>query len=217
LVRQVVAQAMAGRKSLTRPWAGFVGQQVDDSLAEGLGLDRPEGLIIARIHPLSPFATAGLDTGDILVEIEGNPISSSTELNFRLASLGVGREVNLVYLRDGEAKFAAVTLLAPPDSPSRDVRDLSGRSPLAGLRIANINPALTEELGLGQESEGVIVLNVASSARRLGFRKGDLIEKVNGEDVISTAQLENIVLRRAGEWNVGIMRNGKRGELNFRG
>jgi Do/DeqQ family serine protease len=217
LVRQVVAQAQAGRTQLTRPWAGFIGQQVDGSLAEGFGLDRPEGLIIAQIHPLSPFAEAGLKTGDILIEIEGKAVSTPAELEFRLAALGVGREADLVYLRDGEPKFTAVTLNAPPATPARDVRDLTGPSPLAGLRVANLNPAMAEDLNLGLTTEGVIILNATRDALRAGFRKGDLIVAVNGADALRTADLAEIARRRAPEWSIEIERDGRRGVLSFRG
>jgi S1-C subfamily serine protease len=174
-------------------------------------------LIVARISPLSPFAAAGLETGDILVEIEGNTISTPAELEFRLAALGVGREADMVYLRDGEPRFATVTLSAPPDTPPRDVRNLSGPSPLDGLRVANLNPAMAEELGLGLETEGVIILNASRDALRAGFRKGDLIVEVNEVEILSTAQLADIARRRTGEWRITIEREGRRGALKFRG
>ncbi len=217
LVRQVVAQAEEGRTELARPWAGFVGQQVDDSLAESLGLDRPEGLIIGGIHDLSPFAEAGIRTGDILVEIEGNPVSSTAELEFRLAALGIGREAEVAYIRAGELRSATVTLSAPPDTPARDVTDISSRTPLDGLRVANLNPALAEELGFGLKTDGVVVLNVARDARRAGYRPGDLILEVNGVAVESVAQLVGLAQTRAREWTILIEREGKRGALTFRG
>ncbi|MGM0584082.1 MAG: trypsin-like peptidase domain-containing protein [Pseudomonadota bacterium] len=215
LVRQVVAQAAEGRSELTRPWSGLDVQPMDGPLAEAMGLDLPQGLVIAEAHPRSPFAEAGLGRGDVLLSVGGRPVGTQAELDFRLAALGVGREAEIVYLREGEERRAGIELIAAPEQPPRDVRRLPGPTPMEGLKVANLNPALAAEIGAPATASGVVVLDLPRAAARAGFRKGDLIRAINGEPVADTAALERIARRAPERLEIAIERDGRRGALRF--
>lgn len=114
LVRQALASALAGAKTLQRPWAGIIGQSVTAGIAEGLGLDTPSGVAIADIHPKSPLKAAGLMVADVIVAFEGQPVGSIEELFFRMAAVGVGGEAEVTYVRRGERRTARMALSPPP-------------------------------------------------------------------------------------------------------
>jgi Do/DeqQ family serine protease len=115
LVRQAVESAERGERALARPWLGMRGQAVTAELADALGLDRPEGVIIAEMHPASPLRAAGLRPGDVVVALDGQPVESPEEFAFRLATLGVGGRATLDVLRDGAPARATFDLLPPPE------------------------------------------------------------------------------------------------------
>ncbi|MEC9435001.1 MAG: trypsin-like peptidase domain-containing protein [Pseudomonadota bacterium] len=216
LVRQVVAQAEAGRTTLARPWAGLTGQPVDGALAEALGMESPEGLVISKLHPLSPFAAAGLARGDVILAIDGRPVEAQAELEFRLAALGLGKAAQVDFLSGGKPGRASLTLVPAPETPARDPQRIGGDTPMAGLTVANINPALGHELGLPLGTEGVAVIDAAPPSTRAGFRKGDVIRAINGREVDSAAELARIARRGPEAFDIRIERDGRVGALRFR-
>jgi S1-C subfamily serine protease len=102
LVAQVLAQAQAGATRFVRPWAGVAGQAVDAAMAEALGLPGPEGVVLTELHPQSPFAAAGLQPGDVVLSLGGQPTNTPQEVMFRLSVAGPQAQVALGYARDGE-------------------------------------------------------------------------------------------------------------------
>ncbi|MGG7564958.1 trypsin-like peptidase domain-containing protein [Rhodovulum sp. DZ06] len=217
LVAQVVAQAEAGRSELARPWSGVAAQTVTGELAEAMGLERPEGVLLRGLHRLSPFAAAGLRRGDVVVAVDGRPVASPQELDFRLAARGVGAKATVDYLRGREAGSARVALFPAPEDPPADIRRIRGRSPFMDLAVGNLSPALAGRVGAPEDAEGVVVLEAGPMGRRNGWRPGDIIRKVDGRAVDSTRTLDRIADERRSRWEVEIERDGRRGALRFRG
>lgn len=216
LVSQVVAQAEAGRSTLSRPWAGLGGQSVDGALAEALGLNSPMGLVVSQLHALSPFAEAGLKRGDVLLSLDNQPVAGPEEFDFRLAALGIGTQTTARWISDGRRRRAEVTLIAAPDEPPRAPRRLGETTALPGLQVAQLNPALAEELGTPLGVEGVVVTDPGSLATRVGFRRGDVVLAYNGRPVASPAALAALARQRPSSVAVDILRGGRRGTLRFR-
>lgn len=208
LVQTVIVAAETGA-GVIRPWLGFDAQTIDPDLAVALGFDRPKGVLIGRIHSLSSASKAGLETGDILLEVDGQEITSLEDLRFRIGTKQLLSDVKLSYLRDGELKTASITLIAPPEIPEKDERILDGVHPFAGAKIANMSPRLAQELSLKSELEGVVVLEVPrdSLARRIKLQRGDTILRVNGEEVTSTKQLQALMARKTNSWVISVRRD----------
>lgn len=195
-----------------RPWLGAQGQTVTADLASSLGLGRPGGVLVNRVHPGSAAAEAGLRVGDVILEVGGHDIADAAALRFRVATLRLGDSVELTILRDGARRSLHLPLLAPPEDPPRNVTAITGRNPFAGATLANLSPALAEELGLFETApQGVVVLEVAngSIARRLGVRPGDVVLEVNGRRVDSVGGLQGNLEPRGGGWRVQLRRDGE--------
>jgi S1-C subfamily serine protease len=212
-VERVIASAEAGAMELERPWAGVVAQVVDQDLASALDLARPTGLILKALHPLSPFTAAGLETGDVVTAIDGHEVATLAELSFRLDARGVGGTAGVSYLRRGEPGAAELALIAAPDQPPSDPRQLFGPGPLSGAVVANVNPAVAEDLGLPFTAEGVVVLSVSGRARANGLRPRDVIREVDGASVSSSSDLESLNAARPGPWSLLIDRGERSGKL----
>jgi len=216
LVRAVVAQAEAGASRFQRPWAGVSGQAVDGALAEGLGLSVPEGVILSELHPASPFARAGLAPGDVVLRLAGAPVNSPAEMIFRMSSHGVGAAVLVDYLRGGKAQSASVTLIAPPEEPARDPRQIGPGSPLEGLSVVRINPAVIAELNLPLQAEGVAVLASESWASRTGLEPGDILLAINGARIATPADVVAAAASGSRTWSIDLVRRGQPMRLRFR-
>ncbi|MEP3346729.1 MAG: trypsin-like peptidase domain-containing protein [Litoreibacter sp.] len=216
LVARYVEQARAGNRTFTQAWAGIYGQAVDFSLAEGFGLSVPEGVVISSMHPVSPFAVAGLSSGDIVLSVDGQPVNTPAEMLFRMSVRPVGENINIEYLSGGEVREAEVALIEAPDTPDRDARTIQDGT-LAGLGIANINPAIQQEMKLATSvDEGVVVTRVLGPLRRLGLRVGDVLSSINGQDIESTADVEDASKADSRGWQIDGVRGGQRFSYRFR-
>lgn len=216
LVQNFVDQAVAGETRYQRPWAGVTGQGVDAAMADALGLSRPEGVMISDLHPDSPFRAAGLAVGDVILALDGAATDSPQEVMFRLAALGIGREVVVKYLHDGEEAETKLTLIAPPDSPPREAMTLQGDRVLRGLSVSRINPAVAAELDLPDSSDGVVVTGADGLAARVGLRPGDVIRAINGTAVERPADVEALTAPVQRRWAVEVLRDGEPMLLRFR-
>ncbi len=218
LVR-VVAEAAAKGASPRRPWLGADLQPVTADLAEGLGLATPRGVLVAGVDPSSPAAAAGLKSGDLVVSVDGTNVDDVGALNYRLATKEIGGTAKLGVQRDGKLYAATVDLRAAPEVPPRDATTIIGSSPLAGLSVANLSPAVAEELGYSGTPHGVIVSDVKgnSPAAFAGFRRGDVIVDVNGTAIGSTSALAEVSRDQPQSWTLTVQRGDQTIRQQFRG
>ena len=217
LVRQYIAQAAEGRTTFARPWIGARVQAVDYALATAIGQDLPTGVIISGLHPQSPLGQAGLAPGDVILTVGGRPVNDAPELEFRLATRGLGTAITIAYSRRGTPGSATISLEEAPDTPPADPTRIAARGPFRGLTIANINPRVIAEQNLPLDSTGVLVTGVEDRATRTGLRPGDRIARVNGEDATSAAQTARLLSARTAIWDLRVIRDGRTLRLRFRG
>ena len=105
-----------------------------------------------------------------------------------------------------------------PATP-RDEIVIRSRSPFSGVKIANLSPALAEELQLQNVDQGVAIVDVdnGSYASNLGFQRGDVIEEVNGERISKTRDLERLAGTPNRSWRIIILRGGQKISAVFSG
>ena len=218
MVRVVVASAKNGGSAVKRPWLGAKLQDVNAEIAESLGLKRPGGALIANVSPGSPAARAGLKTGDLIVAVDGQTVDDPNAFDYRFATKPLGGSAQVGLLRNGQEMHVTVPLEPAPDVP-RDELVIGSRSPFLGAKVANLSPALAEELRIDTKAEGVVVIDVPdnSIAARYGFRRGDVIVIVNGEPIAKTRDLERAAGEATRTWSVTILRGGQRISAEFRG
>ena len=217
LVATFVRQAGEGADRFRRPWAGMSGQAVDFALAEGFGLDRPRGMLIDALHDASPFRAAGLLPGDIVVSVDGRPVNAPAEMLFRISVAGPGTSVDIGYIRDGQERGLAVRLAEAPEDPPRETRTIGGSSPLTGLTVARVNPAVIAEMNLGLNEAGVVVMSVEGIAIRAGFAPGDLIRRVNGTTIASPTDAVTAGEANTRRWEIELERGGQTLNMRFSG
>lgn len=215
LVAVLVAQAEAGETRFTRAWAGMQAQEVDGALAEALGMDRPLGVMITRLHPQSPFSAAGLVDGDVVLSLGGAPINTPQEFLYRLSVLGTGPQ-RLAYVRGGTQAETEVLLAPAPDDPPRAALTVTEDVILRGATLVQINPSVIAELHLPLDAAGVAVLEVRDFAREVGLQPGDILSGINGYAVASPADALALAREPVRRWQFDLIRKGKPLRLRFR-
>lgn len=184
MVNTVVASVRAGGR-LVRGWLGAAGQAVTQDVAAAVGLPRPQGVVLADVFPDGPAERAGLRRGDVVLAVEGREVNDNEALRFRIATQTVGQPVRLTIARQGRTETVSVAVVAPPENPPRDTTPMRGQNPLSGATLANLSPALVEELGLDLPPRGVIVLELrrGSPAANLRLQPGDILARVNEREI----------------------------------
>lgn len=215
LVAAVVDQALAGETRFSRPWAGMQAQEVDAALAEAVGLERPLGVMITRLHPQSPFASAGLMDGDVVLSLAGDPVNTPQEFLYRLSVLGNGPQ-GVAYVRDGVEMQVEVALAPAPDMPPRDTVTVTEDVVLRGATLARINPAVIAELHLPLDATGVVVLDARDFAREVGLQHGDILIGINGYEVATPADALALAREPGRRWQIDLVRQGQPLRLRFR-
>jgi Do/DeqQ family serine protease len=219
MVRLVVQSALHGGK-IRRPWFGASLQPVSPDIAESLGLDRPAGALITSVNDKGPAAHAGLRVGDVVVSVDGKAVQDPEAFRYRFVTKGVGGQAELGIFRKGKTFTTTIALLAPIEDPPRNTRELTGHHPLSGCKVANLSPAVAQELGMEDDSkQGVVVLEVKpnSPADRLGIKRGDIIVGINNEDIKSVKNLSLALELSGNAWRLALDRNGKMFNLAIQG
>jgi len=218
MVRVVVDSARGGSAAVRRPWFGAKLQVVTPDIAESLNLKRPAGALVASVSANSPAARAGLRPGDLVTAIDGQPVDDPNAFDYRFATKPLGGRAALTIERGGRPSSINVVLETAPEAP-REEMVIRARSPFMGARVANLSPALAEELRIGSDTEGVVILEIenGSTANALGFRPGDVLLQVNGEKVERTRDLERVAGQTARQWSITILRGGQQLSVTLRG
>jgi Do/DeqQ family serine protease len=214
IVARIVSTGEQGGR-IVRPWLGINMQRVTPDIAAGFNLPRPAGLVVKEVFANGPGAQAGLKRNDVIIALKDQPIDDEASLRFRLATLQVDTVVPVKVIRAGKELVFEMKLAAPPEDPPRDPAVLEGRQPLSGAGVANLSPAVADELGLVEWRPGVIVTEVKAGSFAGRFvRPGDMILSVNGQDVKNVAELKNRIA--AGVASVSIGREGMVSTVQFR-
>ena len=213
MVKLVVDSARNGGH-IKRPWTGAQLQAIDGQLASTLGLDRPGGALVRDVYPSGPAARAGLKAGDVIRSIDGQDVSDPEALRYRFATKALGGKVKLRYLRDGHTLETQMSLEGPPEKPAADKTLIKGRNPFEGATVANLSPAIADEMGLDtMGGEGVVITAITdgSTADRIQFQTGDIIEAIGDTKITSVSQFKGEVAAPRSQWDFAI----KRGDRTF--
>jgi Do/DeqQ family serine protease len=218
MVRLVVASARAGGKAVKRPWLGAKLQALTPELSAAFNLQRPSGVVITSVTDKSPAARAGLKPGDVIVAVGGQTVDDPNAFDYRFMTHDLGSQVELDVVRGGKDSKVSVALETAPEAP-RDEIVIESRSPFLGAKVANLSPALADEMRLGNSTEGVVVVDVADGApaQQYGFQRGDIVLAVNNQKIQKTNDLQKAAQASTRVWRVVIQRGGQQISAVFSG
>ena len=208
MVATVIQSAQTG-KAIQRPWLGGEFQNVTPDIAESLGFARPEGVLVANLSPQSPLASAGLKRGDVIMAFDGKALDNAQGLNYMLGTSRVGDSKLIEYRRGDASLQATIKLVAAPETVAREQTEITGKNPFAGLVVANLSPAVADELNLPAEATGVVVLQVKDGPAAQWMQKGDILREVNGVKIDKVASLNTVINQSPRRWVIGFERAGQ--------
>jgi serine protease Do len=194
-----VIEQLREYRETRRGWLGVSIQQVNDEIAESLGIKTPHGALVARVDEKGPAKPGGIEAGDVIVKFDGHDIKEMRDLPRVVADTPVGKEVEVVIIHKGKEetrtikvgrleegeKQAALAKGQPPEEQPAIKRVL-------GLDLANLSDDLRKRFKIKDTVKGVIITGVdagsAAADRRLAA--GDVIVEVSQEAVADAADLQ---------------------------
>ena len=188
--------------TVERGWLGVQIQAVDDDLAYGLGLDEARGALVAEVMPETPAAGSGIQRGDVILSFDGTPVETLRDLTAAVADTDPGSTSELVVWRDGGEQTVEVEIGKMPPreqlaaaEPRQTPADRHGEQARLGVMLAELTPAIRQQMGLGDAAAGVVVTEVmpGSPAAEKGLRPGDLIVEADRAEVGSPADVASAV------------------------
>jgi serine protease Do len=167
------------------------GHVTDKALAAALHLPanaggHGPGALVASVTPDSPAAKAGLRPGDVIQAVNGKPIGTPRELANGSADDKPGSVAELAIMRDGQKQTVQATLAAMPETEALASNPATpAGQPQLGVGLAGLTPQLRDRLGLPEDTQGVVIANVApdSPAAQAGLREGDVLLSVGHRKV----------------------------------
>jgi Do/DeqQ family serine protease len=215
LVRRVVDTAVGGGHTFVQPWIGARLQAVTPELARSIGLDRPDGVLVAELYPGAAGARAGLQRGDVILQVAGAPVHDDAGVRYQFATQTTGSRVPLVVERGGHRLTLTAAAEAPPGG-SPAPATITGRNPLSGSQVVTLTPATAEAVGLDPFARGVFIqaLSPTGIAARIGFRPGDIIDEINHRPVRAADEVQSQLNAGKG-WTIGLQRGDQHAEISF--
>jgi serine protease Do len=216
-----------------RGWLGVRIQDVTDEVAQGLAMSGPpHGALVASVDEKGPAAAAGIMAGDVILKFDGEAVDAMHDLPRLVAGKAVGKQVNILVLRDGKEQQIGVTLgrLAEPDkaaaaTPAKpDGKDAAptpmiSAGPL-GLTLSDLSPDARSRFGIADTvTDGVVVASVldGSPASDKRVQPGDVIIAVADEEVKAPDDVQRAIdkLKADGRKDARLTLKGKDGIVRW--
>jgi serine protease Do len=159
-------------------------QNLTPDLATAFKLERTTGALVGDVSPGSPADKAGLKSGDVITQLNGQPIEDASQLKLRVAESAPGSNIQIGVNRNGESKTFDVTLTNLPENKVAKTDDEGGNTKseaLAGVGVADLDQNTRAELKIPAQVQGAVITEVApdSAAYQAGLRTGDVITELN--------------------------------------
>ena len=214
-----VAEQLKKNGKVTRTYLGVSLQDIDRNLAESYNLSKPEGSLITQVTPNSPAARAGLKAGDVILKLDGAPISRTSDLLNNLNRSVPNQTIQLEVLRDDKRRNISATLVvAPDDTPAQSQNKATvSKGPVLGVSIRNLTEA---ELSRLDVKGGVLIQDVLRDgiAAQAKILPGDVVTQLNNKTINNANDFVSAVseLKKGTIARVAIIREGQRAIVGMR-
>ncbi len=212
-----------------RGWLGVRIQEVTDDIAESLGLTKAEGALVASVTSKGPAQVAGLEAGDVILELNGQKVTNMHTLPRLVAEAPIETEAALVFWRNGKALETKVKVgelekaedegLLEEKKNIEEPKEISGLEvPLVGMSVKAINEGMRRDYAIPENVDGVVIASVKpmSEAAEKGLFEGDVIVEINQQPVSQPEKIKSIIddAAAAGKPSVLLLVN-REGDVRF--
>ncbi|MCF8104661.1 MAG: DegQ family serine endoprotease [Desulfohalobiaceae bacterium] len=208
-------------KKVKRGWLGVGIQNVDENTARALGMDEPRGALVSSVQPGDPADKAGIEVGDVIVSINGEPVEDAGDLTRTIGRLSPDKEIQITIWRKGTVKEFEVVLgersLQTAEADKEGPQQEPASAEVLGLDLRPVTEEEAQALGLNR-ARGLLVTGMTqnSPAVEAEIRTGDVILEANGREVNTMSELEQVLKGDAAEKGVVMFLIKRRGQNFFR-
>lgn len=197
---------------VARGWLGVTVQELTPKIAEALSLRSVKGVLVTDVITDSPADKGGIKQGDVVLTIDGKDVQNASSMRFLISDLLPGSSVKVEVVRDGRIKTLNIDIgnLSGEQVPEEKLVIEDNRF-LEGATVADVTPATRESLEIGNDVNGVLVIEVLnnSAAARTGLRPGDVIIKINRKDTPNLNEFSTVLKKLTGrKMSINIYRQG---------
>jgi serine protease Do len=193
MVKTIVAQ-LKDKGEVTRGWLGVGIQDLTPELAEYYGLVARKGVVVTQVFDGDPAAKAGVQKNDVIIALDGQPVSTGRELSAIVANRAVGDKTKITLLRGGKEMTVTATV-AKREDEKMSAGAQQKESDALGLQVAELSAERAQQFGLDKDEKGVLVVDVENGSRadKAGIRVGDLIKGINRKKVENFKDYEGLM------------------------
>ena len=204
-VASQVAKQLISTGKIQRGYIGATIQPLSTEMADSFGLSGRTGAVVADVVPGGPAQKAGVESGDVVVGVNGHPIASYTEMTREVAKVPAGDVARLDIFREGKERSIDVhTALRPSESQlaqngqgDEEGGDAAGGAhaapgaPILGMNLVPMSPSERQQFNLSPTAHGVVIEGVKEStdASDKGLQRGDVIIRAGDREVASTGDV----------------------------
>ncbi|MGA2091914.1 MAG: DegQ family serine endoprotease [Sedimentisphaerales bacterium] len=191
-IAKPVYKQIVAKGAVTRGWLGVAIADLTPDKAKQLDINEAKGVLVPEVMVGSPAAKAGVQAGDIIVEMDGKMVDKAGELQRKIALKEPGKSVELVVIRDGSRKTITVKLEKRPSKEQLEAGRGNAVVEKLGITVQNLTEDAAKQYGY-EDLKGVLVTNVEedSPAAAAGIEPGCLIQEVNRKPVANTRQFND--------------------------
>ena len=187
---QQIATQLIEHGEIRRGRLGFTAQDLTPELAEAFGIDRRNGVVVARVEEGSPADEAGMKAGDVIISVNNDPVEDSADVRNMIGLIRVGTKIDIEILRNGKVKQLHAKIA------EKKAKTIAGKK--LSDKLAGALLSLHEVEQRTGESKTVIAvakLDPGSPAATSGLRKGDFILSVNKRPVSTFQEMERAITK----------------------
>jgi serine protease Do len=212
LARNVMDQVLKNGHVI-RAYLGIYPQDVTPAMAKAFGEKDSQGIVVGDVSANSPAQKAGIQRGDIILQINGKPVTDSNQLRMSVSMMQPDSDLKLRILRNGTERDETVKLAEMPTETAKvESNDQEGGSKaLEGVEVSNLNANIAHELNIPSSTKGVVVTDIdpASKMADSGLQKGDVIQEVNHQAVTNVSEFQNAIRKSGSEPLLLVNRDGR--------
>ena len=206
---------------VNRGWLGVVIQEVNKDLAESFGLDKPAGALVAQVMEDGPAAKGGLQVGDVILSMNGQPIVMSADLPHLVGGLKAGAKASLEIVREGKRKTLDITVGALPADDELDASGApEGQAENTSNRLGVSVADLTDEQKKSADLKGGVVIKdvLDGPAALIGLQPGDVITHLNNQAITNAKNFAEVAkaLPKNRSVSMRVLRQGRASFITFK-
>ncbi len=209
-----------------RGWLGVKIQSVTEEIAESLSVKENSGALVSSVTPSGPAAKGGIESGDVILRLDGREVSSVRSLPRLVSRVPVGKTIDVEVVRKGERRVVKVVVgrLEEAEKETGDRKSGQGGADAGvaqlGMSLAPLDDELRQKFGIdARVTKGVVVTDAAptSPAGRKGIKAGDVIVEAAQEPVESIADVTKGIekVRKDGRRAILLRVEDPKGQMRF--